>query len=146
MTPAWGIFGGGPGAPPVIDVQGPDLRSGALKRKATRVPADTLVRTLTGGGGGYGDPLARPAAEVLRDVREGYVSAAAAERDYGVVIDPGTLTVDEAATARRVAPWEPPPPRKPRGTAADPASIAPRCRRPIAAEGCSTLKAGFHQV
>jgi N-methylhydantoinase B len=41
----------------------------------------------TGGGGGFGDPLERPAEQVLRDVTSGYVSVAAVRRDYGVVIN-----------------------------------------------------------
>jgi N-methylhydantoinase B len=41
----------------------------------------------TGGGGGFGDPLERPAEQVLRDVTPGYVSVEAAQRDYGVVIN-----------------------------------------------------------
>ncbi len=40
----------------------------------------------TGGGGGFGDPLERPAEQVLRDVTSGYVSVEAARRDYGVMI------------------------------------------------------------
>jgi len=35
------------------------------------------------GGGGYGDPLRRDRAAVARDIAEGYVSAEAAEKDYG---------------------------------------------------------------
>ncbi|HUD87166.1 MAG TPA: hydantoinase B/oxoprolinase family protein [Xanthobacteraceae bacterium] len=35
------------------------------------------------GGGGYGDPKKRDRAALARDMAEGYVSAAAAERDYG---------------------------------------------------------------
>ena len=35
------------------------------------------------GGGGYGDPKQRDRAALKRDIAEGYVSAAAAERDYG---------------------------------------------------------------
>ena len=41
-------------------------------------------RALSPGGGGYGDPATREPASVLRDVRDGVVSAAGAERDYGV--------------------------------------------------------------
>jgi len=37
------------------------------------------------GGGGYGEPYTRPVDEVLRDVREGYVSPKAARTFYGVV-------------------------------------------------------------
>jgi len=35
------------------------------------------------GGGGYGDPQKRDRAALARDIAEGYVSAAAAEREYG---------------------------------------------------------------
>ena len=54
----------------------------------------------SGGGGGWGDPLTRPVAEVLDDVLDEYVSIDAAMRDYGVVIDPATLEVDEVETTR----------------------------------------------
>ncbi len=37
----------------------------------------------TAAGGGYGDPAARDAEAVARDVAEGYVSEEAAKRDYG---------------------------------------------------------------
>ena len=40
----------------------------------------------TGGGGGFGHPLDREAELVLADVRAGFVGAASAERDYGVVL------------------------------------------------------------
>ncbi|HZU07710.1 MAG TPA: hydantoinase B/oxoprolinase family protein [Chloroflexota bacterium] len=53
------------------------------------------------GGGGYGDPLARPPALVARDVRRGYVSRERAEREFGVVFRPGSLEIDEAATRAR---------------------------------------------
>src|SRR5215813_14108314 len=54
-------------------------------------------------GGGYGDPLQRDPQQVLEDVRDGYYSVAAAERDYGVIISE-SLQLDEAATeaCRRV--------------------------------------------
>jgi N-methylhydantoinase B len=39
---------------------------------------------MTGGGGGYGPASERDRAAVARDVAEGYVSAEAARRDYGV--------------------------------------------------------------
>lgn len=54
----------------------------------------------SGGGGGWGDALAREPRLVLEDVRNEYVSIDGAERDYGVVIDPATLTVDTRATER----------------------------------------------
>ena len=46
-------------------------------------PGDRIKLT-TPGGGGYGDPQRRAPAKVREDVREGYVSSAAAEREYGL--------------------------------------------------------------
>jgi N-methylhydantoinase B len=57
-------------------------------------------RIRSGGGGGYGSPLERPPAAVAEDVRQGYVSVAAAAEHYGVVVDPDTFAVDEPATER----------------------------------------------
>lgn len=51
------------------------------------------------GGGGWGNPLMRPVSEVLDDVLDEYISIDAARHDYGVVVDPETLSLDEAATA-----------------------------------------------
>ena len=55
------------------------------------------------GGGGWGDPLQRDPAAVLKDVRNEFLSAAKAQADYGVVIDVENWTVDAAATKRRRA-------------------------------------------
>jgi len=57
-------------------------------------------RLRSGGGGGYGSPLERPAELVLKDVRQGYVSLEAAAELYGVAIDPQTLAIDWAATKK----------------------------------------------
>jgi N-methylhydantoinase B len=54
----------------------------------------------SGGGGGYGPPLERPVETVQKDVKQGYVSVEAAAEFYGVVIDPDTFAVDQAATER----------------------------------------------
>jgi len=85
-------------------------REGA-KRLPTRyadypLRAGDIFRLDTPGGGGHGDALARDAERVLADVQEGRVSAAAAERDYGVVVihDGGSFAIDQAATdAKRAA-------------------------------------------
>ena len=66
-------------------------------------PGATL-RHMTNSGGGWGNPLLRPAARVLEDVRDGYLSIDGARQDYGVIIqgdpesDPEGLTLDEPAT------------------------------------------------
>jgi N-methylhydantoinase B/oxoprolinase/acetone carboxylase alpha subunit len=58
---------------------------------------DRLV-TLGPSGGGYGDPLRRPAEAVLEDVLDGLLSPEMAGEQYGVAIADGR--VDGATTAR----------------------------------------------
>ncbi len=62
-------------------------------------PATMVVDTP--GGGGWGDPFEREPERVLRDVLDGVVSSASAERDYGVVLTAGGRSVDVAATEER---------------------------------------------
>src|ERR1700720_870234 len=50
------------------------------------VLAGQIVRVLTTGGGGWGDPLLREPELVARDVADGEVSAAASREEYGVVL------------------------------------------------------------
>jgi len=52
------------------------------------------------GGGGWGHASERPAAKVLEDVLDEYVSIDAARELYGVVVDPKSMTVNEAETAK----------------------------------------------
>ena len=100
-TPAWGLKGGADGAGPENTITMPDGSvESLLKMRAREFPAGTVVETRTGGGGGYGDPKARPFDEVLTDVRQGYVSVQAAWDDYGVRVT-GDLSVDEAASEPR---------------------------------------------
>src|SRR5262245_3041567 len=64
-----------------------------------RIRRGQKVRLETPGGGGFGDPVARDLASVARDVQLGYVSRAAAGRDYGVILrEDGSL--DPVATAK----------------------------------------------
>jgi N-methylhydantoinase B len=65
------------------------------------VPAGQIVRVVTTGGGGWGDPLEREVELVQRDVVEGKVSLQAAHEDYGVVLDGGSegFDIDAKATA-----------------------------------------------
>ena len=51
-----------------------------------RIRRGQKVRLETPGGGGYGDPRGRDPERIARDVRLGYVTREAAERDYGVTI------------------------------------------------------------
>jgi N-methylhydantoinase B len=60
----------------------------------------SLVRSVTGTGGGFGDPRDREPERVREDVVDGYVTRARAREEYGVVLDPRTLRVDQTETAR----------------------------------------------
>jgi N-methylhydantoinase B len=55
-------------------------------------------RLRSGGGGGYGSPLDRPATDVAADAEQGYISLEAAKELYGVVLDPENFAVDIPAT------------------------------------------------
>jgi N-methylhydantoinase B len=63
-----------------------------------RVQAGTILRIVSAGGGGYGDPLERDPARVLADVRNQLVSRQAAHTGYGVVLSDDVRRVDEDAT------------------------------------------------
>lgn len=56
-------------------------------------------RSLSPGGGGFGDPTTRDPAKVLRDVRDGIVSRESAERDYAVALSADGRGIDDARTA-----------------------------------------------
>ncbi|MEE2971239.1 MAG: hydantoinase B/oxoprolinase family protein [Pseudomonadota bacterium] len=47
-------------------------------------------RLRSGGGGGFGNPEARPLEDVAHDVKQGYVSEASARDNYRVSVDPKT--------------------------------------------------------
>jgi N-methylhydantoinase B len=103
FCPPWGLYGGGPGAGNSIELRvdgkWTDNPSNA-KLMAQRLKKGDGFMIRSGGGGGFGDPTERSAERVVQDVVEGYVSAAAAAENYGVVVDPVTGTIDQAATAK----------------------------------------------
>jgi len=99
---AFGFFGGKPGSRNAITLSYPDgtRRQAKTKEIIRGIPPGTVFKQLAGGGGGYGDPLERSAELVQADVRNGLISVEAARADYGVCIDPHTLALDAARTAR----------------------------------------------
>ncbi|MEE8348433.1 MAG: hydantoinase B/oxoprolinase family protein [Acidobacteriota bacterium] len=61
-----------------------------------------LLRILTPGGGGWGDPLLREPETVLQDVQSGWVSLESARSDYGVIIhSDSTVVLDEETDQER---------------------------------------------
>ena len=71
------------------------------KIKPTEIGKSDGFTVETAGGGGFWNPLERPAEKVLADVRSGYVSLEAARREYGVVIrqEGRRFDLDVSATA-----------------------------------------------
>ncbi len=99
VTTAWGVCGGEAGAGPNVIVEHVDgTREEYLKIADVAVKRGTVIRSLTGGGGGYGAPLERDPAAVREDVIDGYVSTAAAKEHYGVHFT-ADLEIDAAETA-----------------------------------------------
>ena len=98
----YGVNGGKAGQPfcVTVDAEGTAHDLGGLV-DGEPVLAGQIVRVVTTGGGGWGDPLEREAELVQRDVIEGKVSLGAAREEYGVVLDGDveTCTVNAEATA-----------------------------------------------
>jgi N-methylhydantoinase B len=105
-NPARGVRGGGAGSPSdgwKIDRDGRRVEIPMATTMAIEPGERVLSRT--GGGGGYGDPLARDPELVAEDVREGWISRSRAADVYGVIFrDLATahgameLVLDAAAT------------------------------------------------
>jgi N-methylhydantoinase B len=100
----WGLYGGlaGFGNAVAIHRFGEDEEGFANGKAFDQVlePGDAYI-IRSGGGGGYGSPLEREPEKVERDVRQGYVTKAAAEKHYGILFRDGTLDVDIVRTQAR---------------------------------------------
>jgi N-methylhydantoinase B len=94
----WGVFGG-EGPRPMRVVLNPGKPEERLLHplQTLQLKAGDRFMVEMAGGGGYGDPFTRDAERVRLDVENGYVSAKAAERHYGVVLDT-TLAIDQERT------------------------------------------------
>jgi N-methylhydantoinase B len=93
----WGTLGGRSSETSnfIINPDAPKPRILGNADTAVAEPGD-IIHIHSPGGGGRGCPLTREPAQVLLDVRRGYVSEAQAQAAYGVVISEGVF--DEAAT------------------------------------------------
>jgi N-methylhydantoinase B len=89
-----GLFGAGPGIMAKFLINDKDGDPSGL----TLCQKGDVIQFISAGGGGYGNAFERDPAAVEQDVRNGYVSLEKAREQYGVVVDPGSLEVDLAAT------------------------------------------------
>jgi N-methylhydantoinase B len=98
--PAWGVNGGQSGRAGRLIVNPGTPGEYELKPLSdnNRLRQGDVLRIMTPGGGGWGDPLDRSATSVQDDVLDGFVSLDSAVHDYGVVLEPQTLAVDETET------------------------------------------------
>ncbi len=100
LYPPAGVNGGHAGRPGrcVVNPGRPDERTLAPMSDGNVLRRGDVMRLTTSGGGGWGNPLDRPAARVGADVGGGFVSPQSAREDYGVVLD-AAGRVDAEATA-----------------------------------------------
>ena len=84
-TPAWGLFGGRDATPPVVVIN-PGRADERRLLKGSRIGLDRgdVIRTQTGGGGGFGDARERDPEQVRLDTRNRHVTAQAARDIYAV--------------------------------------------------------------
>jgi N-methylhydantoinase B len=93
----FGIRGGKPGAAAVVTLTTPDEQTRHLPSKgAFNAPAGSVVDMITPGSGGYGPSAERDPTLIGKDLLDGYVTADAARRDYGIA-DPDALLADAKA-------------------------------------------------
>jgi N-methylhydantoinase B len=80
----FGLDGGKEGAPMRVTMETSDGAIRALNSKGGfTAPAGARIQFEAPGSGGYGPPAERDPGRLADDVRDGYVSADAARRDYG---------------------------------------------------------------
>jgi N-methylhydantoinase B len=85
-TRPWALRGGLEPEPSFMRLwPGTDRERRVGMYRAAMRPGDRFIN-VTAGGGGWGNPLARPVDLVIADVREGYVSPEAARDIYGIAI------------------------------------------------------------
>ena len=100
FNPPFGLFGGLPGNGGCKYKE----RADGTRRFYMAHPDPDVIDegeryvTVTTGGGGYGNPFARPASSVRELVVDELLTVAAARERFGVAIDPVTLEIDEGET------------------------------------------------
>ncbi|MEH7123734.1 hydantoinase B/oxoprolinase family protein [Bacillus sp. JJ1773] len=73
-TPAWGLFGGLPGAKPDVEIISGRGVEHLLKVNGRKVRKGDIVKVMTGGGGGFGNPSERSSEDAEKDLRNEYVT------------------------------------------------------------------------
>ncbi len=102
VEPAFGLFGGKDSTLNKIELIYPDgkVYQTTTKDLVEDVPAGSILFQQAGGGGGYGHPYRRDAKKIAQEARNGIISIEQAKESYGVVLEPGTFSVDIEATRK----------------------------------------------
>ncbi|WNS74740.1 hydantoinase B/oxoprolinase family protein [Bacillus sp. DTU_2020_1000418_1_SI_GHA_SEK_038] len=74
-TPAWGLFGGQPGMKPDVEITSDGQVEHLLKVNGRKIRKGDIVKVMTGGGGGFGEPSERAAKDKENDKKNQYVTA-----------------------------------------------------------------------
>ncbi len=101
---AEGLFGGGAGGAAwggVRNKAGEVLRDAGTGELVQLTQPEEIAEIILCGGAGYGDPKQRSLTAIMDDIADGYVTAEAAARDYGVVLRPDGTLDEEASRKRR---------------------------------------------
>ena len=96
----WALSGGLAGTPNFLEYTTPEVRIRRGRVPRVELTDGAVVSSVTGTGGGFGDPLEREPERVREDVLDGYVTSEDARACYGVALDPLSLELDRAETAR----------------------------------------------
>ncbi len=94
--PAFGISGGKSGGSGKIIVN-PDSNNSRILRTISdnnKLKYGDLVRIVTPGGGGWGEPYQRPPEDVFNDFKNGIISYKSCLKDYGVILTKDKKLVD----------------------------------------------------
>ncbi|RVT93496.1 hydantoinase B/oxoprolinase family protein [Sphingomonas crocodyli] len=85
--PPWGAAGGQTGSPNYAEILRQGVRADPpeimAKPARVRLQKGDVVRMVTATGGGWGDPQLRDRSAIAQDLRDGFVTAEQALRDYG---------------------------------------------------------------
>lgn len=94
----YGLAGGQPAAAAVNLLTHGNSDESMASKVCRRIERNDVVTHIQPGGGGFGNPLARPLDEIARDVWNHKLSAGFARDHYRAVVDSRSGKVDEEAT------------------------------------------------
>ncbi len=80
----WPLFGGNEGQRTRIELERDGKVAHLPSKNRLDLKKGDVLTIYTAGGAGYGDPAEREPELIQADIRNGYITANAAARDYGV--------------------------------------------------------------